>query len=130
TAGDLRIALRDRDRMLFVQTEQHLRSRIAEEIDETVVETAIARAGIERDVRNAERAERRRDDVTTERGFGRRDAGGTLDAAGAVPLVVHDGKEALRARRNLDQLEQLILGQRRCRVLERDRVIDDRVEPD
>ena len=93
-AGDLRIALRDCDRVLFVQAEQHLRGGIAEEIDEAVVQTTIARAGIERDVRDAERAERCRDDVATKCRFDRRDAGGPLDATRGVPLIVHDGEES------------------------------------
>ena len=49
-AGHLGIAVRDRDRILLVQAEQHLRRLIAEVVDEAVVQSAEARAGIERDV--------------------------------------------------------------------------------
>ena len=66
-AGHLGVAVRDCDRALLVQAEQHLRRGIAEVIDEAVVQAAIARAGIERDVGNVERAQRVGDDVRAER---------------------------------------------------------------
>ena len=51
-AGHLGVAVRDRDRALLVQAEQHLRRLVAEIVDDRVVQAAIARAGIERDVGN------------------------------------------------------------------------------
>ena len=48
--GDLGIAVRDRDDMILVQTQQHLRRAIAEIVHQAVVKSAIARAGIERHV--------------------------------------------------------------------------------
>ena len=78
-AGDLGVAMRDRDRGLFVQAEQHLRLLVAEEVDDEVVQAPVARAGIERDIRNIERAQRLGDDVAAE---GRRvGAVGNLKAA-------------------------------------------------
>jgi hypothetical protein len=65
-----------------VQAKQHLRRFIAEIIDKTVVQPAIARAGIERDVGNFQRPQRVGDDIAAElRGV---DAGlnGTFDARG------------------------------------------------
>ena len=56
-ARDLGVAVRDRDRGLLVQAEQHLRRRVAEIIDQAVVQAAIARAGIERDVGDVEVAQ-------------------------------------------------------------------------
>ena len=67
-AGDLGVAVRDRDRALLVQAQQHLRLLVAEEIDDAVVQPAIARAGIERNVGNIERAQRLGDDVAAEAG--------------------------------------------------------------
>ena len=55
------IAVRDRDRGLFVHRHDHLGRAVAEIVDEAVVKSAIARAGHERDVRNAELAHDRRD---------------------------------------------------------------------
>jgi hypothetical protein len=56
----------DRDRALLVQTEQHLRRLVAEEIHNGVVQPAIARAGIERDVGDFQRAQRVGDHVAAE----------------------------------------------------------------
>ena len=67
-AGDLGIAVRDRDRGLLVQAEQHLRRGVADVVDEAVVQAAIARAGIERDVGNVEVAQHLGDDVAAEAG--------------------------------------------------------------
>ena len=70
-AGDLGIAVRDRHRRLLVQAEDHLRLLVAEEVDDRVVQAAIARAGIERDIRDIERAQRLGDDVAAKgRGIG------------------------------------------------------------
>jgi hypothetical protein len=55
-AGDLGPAMRQRDRGLLMQAQQHLRPLIAEPVDEAVMQAAIARAGIERDIGNIERA--------------------------------------------------------------------------
>ena len=57
-AGHFRIALRDGDGVLLVQTQQHPRILVAEIIDDAVVQAAIARAGIERDIGHIERAKR------------------------------------------------------------------------
>ena len=73
-AGDLGVAVRDRDRAFLVQAEQHLRLLVAEIIDDAVVQAAIAGAGIERDIGNVERAQRVGDDVAAE--CRRVDAGG------------------------------------------------------
>ena len=56
-ARRLGIAMRDRDRMILVQAQQDTRPFVAEVIDETVVEPAIARAGVEADIGNAQPAE-------------------------------------------------------------------------
>ena len=44
-----------------MQAQQHLRALVAEIVDDAVVQAAIARAGIEREVRNVERAQHRGD---------------------------------------------------------------------
>ncbi len=49
-AGDLGVAMRDSPRGFLVQAQQHLRPLIAEIVDQTVVQAAIARTGIERDI--------------------------------------------------------------------------------
>ncbi len=58
--------MRDRDRRLLMQAEQHLRLLVAEEVDDRIVQPAIARARIERDIGNIERAQRLSDDVAAE----------------------------------------------------------------
>ncbi len=65
-ARDLGEALRDRNRAFLVQAQQHLRPLVAEDVHEAVVQAAIARPGIERQVRYAERANRQRDRVAAE----------------------------------------------------------------
>ena len=55
--------MRDRHRGFLVQAEQHLRPLVAEVIDDAVVQPAVARAGIEREIGNVERAQHRRDAV-------------------------------------------------------------------
>ena len=65
-AGHLGIAVSDRDRALLVQAEQHLRRLIAQEVDDRIVQPAVARAGIERDVGNLQRAQRVGDHVAAE----------------------------------------------------------------
>ena len=67
-AGDLGIAMRDRDRAFLVQAQQHLRLFVAEIIHQAVVQAAIARAGVERDIGNVEGADRVGDHVAAERG--------------------------------------------------------------
>src|ERR1700730_2278357 len=56
-AGRLGIAVRDRDRMVLVQTQQDTRPLVAEMIDDAVVQPAITRAGIQADIRDAEAAQ-------------------------------------------------------------------------
>ncbi len=50
--GGLGVALRDRHRRLLVQAEQHLRPRVAEVVDEAVVQSAVARPRIQSEVRD------------------------------------------------------------------------------
>jgi len=57
-AGDLGIAVGDRDRAFLVQAEQHLRPLIAEIIDEAVVQPAIAGPRIEGDIGDVSCAQR------------------------------------------------------------------------
>ncbi len=76
-AGDLGIAVGDGDGGFLVQAEQHLRLRIAEIVDDAVVQAAIARAGRERDIGDVERAAaRRRSHRSRNRGHWRRSASG------------------------------------------------------
>ena len=60
--------MRDRDRGFLVQAQKHLRPFVAEIIDERVMQAAIARARIERDVRDIERAQSVRNDVAAKAG--------------------------------------------------------------
>ncbi len=71
-SGDSRIAVRERDRMLLVHAEQQLRPRIAEMVDEAVVQPAKAGAGRERDIGNLERAQKLRDHIAAKAGDGLR----------------------------------------------------------
>ena len=48
--GDFAVAVGDRNRMLFVQADDHLRIAVAEVVDDAVVKAAIAGAGHQRDV--------------------------------------------------------------------------------
>ena len=91
-AGHLGIAVRDGDRVLLVQAEQHLRLLVAEIVDQAVVQAAIAGARIERDIFDAGCAQRVGRDVAAE--LGGVDAGRrrTVDRR-------HVGVGALRARR-------------------------------
>ena len=66
SARYLGVAVRDRYRMLLVQAQQHLRVVVAEVVDEAVVQAAEACTGVERDVRNAKRAQRLGNDVAAE----------------------------------------------------------------
>ena len=52
--GHLGVAVRDRDRVLLVQADEHFRVTIAEIVDEAVVQAAIARSGHQRDVAQVE----------------------------------------------------------------------------
>ena len=62
-AGCFPVALRDRDRGLVVQTEDHLRRAVAEIVDDAVVQAPVARAGIECDVGQVEVAQHRGDGI-------------------------------------------------------------------
>ena len=62
-AGRLGVALRDRHGGFLVQAQQHLRARIAEVVDDAVVQAAVARAGVEREVGDIEGAQHRGDRV-------------------------------------------------------------------
>ena len=97
-AGDLGIALRDRDRAFLVQAQQHLRLLVAEIIDEAVVQAAIARARIERDIGDVELAQRLGDDVAAEAGRVGAGRDRTLDRAGAVGFVQARFGAVLRRR--------------------------------
>src|SRR5262245_61147951 len=67
-AGHLGIAMGDRHRAFLMQAQQHLRLFVAQIIDQAVVQPAVARAWIERDVRDIGRAQRIRDDIAAEAG--------------------------------------------------------------
>ncbi len=62
-AGGARIAMGERDRGLLVQAKQHLRPLVAEVVDDAVVKAAIARARVQRQIRDVQRAQHRRDAV-------------------------------------------------------------------
>ncbi len=85
-AGDLGIAVGDRDRRLFVQAQQHLRRGVADVIDQAVVQAAIARPGIERDIGNVEIAQHLGHDIAAEAGRIGAGRDRTLDGGG-VDLV-------------------------------------------
>ena len=68
--GDARIPVRERDRVLLVDAQQELRPRVAEIVDEAVVQAAKARAGRERDVRDLERSQQFRDRIAAPGGGG------------------------------------------------------------
>ena len=68
--GHLRVALSDGDGVLLVQADQHLRVGVAEEVDEAVVQPAVARAWNERDILEVELAQERRQRVGTPPGDG------------------------------------------------------------
>ena len=59
----LRIAVRDADRVVFMQAEKHARIAVAEMFDDGVVQAAIARARIEAHILEAEAAQHLRGDV-------------------------------------------------------------------
>ena len=81
-ARDARIAVRERDRALLVHAQQELRPRVAEMVDEAVVQAAEARAGRQRDVGNLERAQKLRDRIAAP-------AGGDLNLRWVADRVVH-----------------------------------------
>ena len=62
-AGRLGVAVRDRDRMVLVQAEDDAGILVAEMIDQAVVKAAIARAGIEADIADAETPQHLRGDI-------------------------------------------------------------------
>ena len=78
--GDFGIALRDMDRMFFMQAEQHFRAFVTQIIDDGIMQAAIARAGIERDIGQIERAQRLGDDVAAKVGLGGERPHGLLGA--------------------------------------------------
>jgi hypothetical protein len=94
-ARDLRIALSDRDRVLLVQAQQHLRVLVAEIVDDAVVQAAIACARDERGVFEIQRAQYGGDGVAAPthvghlRRFGsRRSHSGSLPASPAgLPAI-------------------------------------------
>ncbi len=86
-ARHLGVAVADRDRMLLVQHQQHLRRTIAQVVDQAVVQAAIAGAGIERDVRDLQVAQHVGDDVAAPGLVGRRPGHGTIDLVPVVRLV-------------------------------------------
>ncbi len=55
--GHLGVAVRDRDRVLLVQADEHPRIAVAVVVHQAVVQPAVARAGDERDVAQVEAAE-------------------------------------------------------------------------
>ena len=55
--GHLGVAVRDRDRVLLVQADEHPRIAVAAVVHQAVVQPAVARAGDERDVAQVEAAE-------------------------------------------------------------------------
>ncbi len=71
--------MRNGDGRFLVQAQQHLRFLVAEEIDQAVVQAAIARPRIERDIGQVERAQRLGDDVAAESGGIRPRRNGPLD---------------------------------------------------
>ena len=62
-AGHLGVAMRHCDGVLLVQTQQHLRVAVAEEVDEAVMQAAIGCAGIERDIGNVKLTQHQRDRI-------------------------------------------------------------------
>ena len=64
-SGGLGVAMRHGDGRLLVQAEQHLRPLVPEVIDDRIVQPAVARAGIQREIGDVERAQHRRDGVAT-----------------------------------------------------------------
>ncbi len=66
-ARRLGVAMRDRDRVVLVQAQQHAGPLVAEMIDQAVVQPAIARARIEAHIWNAEPAQHLRRDVAAPR---------------------------------------------------------------
>src|SRR2546423_9378276 len=62
-AGRLGVTMRNRERVILVQADDDAGVDVAEMIDQTVVEPAIARAGVEADIGDAEPAQHLRRDV-------------------------------------------------------------------
>ena len=103
-AGDLGVAVRDGDRALLVQAQQHLRRLVAEVVHDRVVQPAIARTGIERDVGNFERAQRVGDHVAAE-----------TRRVGACQI----GRALERTKRWMGRTRRLVGGGRRLGVYSR-----------
>ena len=102
--GDARIAVRERDRALLVQAEQHLRPRVAEIVDQAVVQAAIAGARIERDIGNLERAQQLCDDIAAP-------AGDRLNVRDLARAIVHR-RSAVRLQGLMDHFSSLVLRRR------------------
>ncbi len=64
--GHLGVAMRDGDGVLLVQAQQHLRALVAEVVDQAVVQSAKAGAGIDGDIGDVERAQRFGDSIAAE----------------------------------------------------------------
>ncbi len=120
-ARDLGVAVRDRDGGFLVQAQQHLRPLVAEVIDQRIVQAAVARARIERDIVDVEcaqgfgdrvaskargvtaRTERTFELAGIDRGIHRRwFAGAQRHGVSSVFLFVHGSCRA-RARHERDQ---------------------------
>jgi hypothetical protein len=80
-SGDARIPVRECDRGFLVDAEQKLRPRVAEIVDEAVVQPAKARAGGQRDVGDRELAQELRDRIAA--------PGGGFDLRNVAGSVVH-----------------------------------------
>lgn len=68
--GQLRVAVGHGDGVLLVETEHDLGSLVAEIVDETVVESAVAGSRIERDERQLEAAQQLGDGIAAPGHFG------------------------------------------------------------
>ncbi len=80
--GDAGIAVRERNRALLVHAKQKLGPRVAEMVDQAVVQPAEAGTRRERDVRNLQRAQKLRDRIAAP-------GGGRLRFRLVARLVVH-----------------------------------------
>ena len=77
--GHFGVTVRNRYCVLLVKTQQHLRADVAEMVDEAVVQAAIARARVKRDVRDVEGPQRFGRHVAAEPGCVGTGRHGTLD---------------------------------------------------
>src|SRR5271167_1644697 len=81
-ARDLGPAVGQGYRTLLVQAQQHARTPVAEIIDEAVMQAAIARSRVERDIGYVEFADRRGDRVAAPNLVGRRAGQWPVDLVG------------------------------------------------